>query len=88
MPGPQPPFSLNQDPDQNKENISFVSAEAYGVDVRFISVLQLAKISKKMSTILTGSRNPGSKIRKGFYPFCGVEIIPPKKKPEVSYIIP
>ena len=31
MPGSQPPFSLIPDPDQNKEDTSFISVVAYGV---------------------------------------------------------
>ena len=47
MPGSQPPVSFIPDPDQNREDTSFISVVAYGVyipfHVRFDSVLYKSK---------------------------------------------
>ena len=73
VPGSQSPFSLIPDPDQNKEAISFFCVVTYGVFITLSHPIQFCHLtnqkSRKMPKILQILRNPGSKIRVGFYRF-------------------
>ena len=44
VPGSQLPFSLIRDPDQNKEDMSFISVVAYGIYIRLSPLIQLCSL--------------------------------------------
>ena len=45
VPGPQPPFSLTPDPDQNKEDTSLIPVVFYGVYIRLSRRIQFCPLT-------------------------------------------
>ena len=73
VPGSQPLCYFNSNSDQYEKSMSFLQALSYYVYILLSHTNQfcrsLAKVSRKVSRILPGSRNSGSSIRDSFCPF-------------------
>ena len=89
VPGSQPPFSLNQNPDQNKEDTWFISVVAYDHCIKpfmFNSILPFTspKFRAKChrSSHDPGTLGPGTQTVST--DFHGVQIISSKKHPAIK----
>ena len=88
VPGSQLPFSLIPDPDQNKEDTSFISVVAYGVYIPLSRPIQFHHLPKPKfrekcprSCRSCETLDPGSEWV--FADFHGVEITSSKKSPVI-----
>ena len=84
MPGSQPPFSFNPDPEQNTEDASIISVGAYVFDIPFLHPAQLCPLPhqnfEKNAKDPARIPEPWIQDPRGFRPFSWVQIIPSKKK--------
>ena len=77
-------FSLIQDPDQNKEDTSFISVVSYGVYIALSGPIQFCPLPyqnfEKTPKILQILQNPGDPRSECFFAhFHGVQIVSSKK---------
>ena len=73
VPGSQPPFSMIPDPDQNKEDASFISVVDYGVYITLLRPIQFCLLpNQNFEKNVQDPQilwNTGCKIRVGFSRF-------------------